>query len=148
MTKILEANGASLNPAYAEALNFLAGFAQRQKIKSAIRTIIEENYGSFINKGDKSKVAVPFHMYENLLDQSSDVAWLVSGPTGGQIKDIPNKDRKDMHYSLGKNVRKIATKRSKEYCYVIDQDEMVWDPMTSNFGTRSEAEYLAMISNG
>ncbi len=115
---------------------------------TTIKDQIEQRFGKVFNQATDSIEQIPFERI-NLNGHCGEVSKITQQTVGGKIRQFRTAGNKPNIFYTQDNGGKINIASGFTeaiHSYTIDEKGNVWDPITDNWGTVSEQEYLTKLS--
>lgn len=146
MTNI--ANGVEFSPAYKKGYIELRDWETRIRKKTSIQKNVEARFGTIFDEKSDTMIHKPFHEI-HLNGHCGEVSRITKEVSGGKINQKVIKGYKARLYfinSFGQKTEIASGNTEAIHSYVVDNNGVVWDPITKNWGTIDEENYLKKIA--
>jgi len=137
------------NPTYLNGFKELRDWESRILSKHQIQQKLETRFGEVVDPDTQTVSHKPFHEI-NFYGHCGEISRITHEIIGGQIKQKVKKGSNPTLYFInhfGKEIEIASGHTEAKHSYVVDNGQMVWDPITRMWGTVNEKEYLKRIIN-
>jgi len=123
---------------------------QRLPKIALIRKLVEKKFGPTIDLSDQKITNKPYDEI-NIAYNCNGVSRIVENVVGGEIKQkIVRGHNPSLSFinDNGEQIELAGENTQAIHSYVVDENKMVWDPITNVWGTMRESEFLERIIEG